>query len=198
MKHFVVAIGREYGSQGAEIGRKLAYELGVNYYDRDLVNQAAHELKIDAGELDAVDEAVSKKVSGFDFLHGLDQMYLSDKLIAAQSDIIERLADRESCIIIGRCANYILKDREDLLSILIYAPYEKRVEHIAQSQGISVKKAMQQVDQMDRRRRNYYNYVTGKDRNEIFERQIMMDSSIFGIDGTVEILKDIVMKRYAD
>lgn len=198
MKHFVVAIGREYGSQGAEIGRKLAYELDVNYYDRDLVVEAARELNIDAKELSGVDESRSNKTGGFDFMYGMGQMYLSDKLINAQSEIIKKLAMRESCVIIGRCADYVLRDRDDLLSILIYAPLEKRIAHIQETQNISWNKAAKQVEQMDKKRRNYYNYVTGKERNEIYERQITFDSSILGVEGTVQTLKDIVQRHFAD
>ncbi|MBO6142218.1 MAG: cytidylate kinase-like family protein [Lachnospira sp.] len=199
MKHFVVAIAREYGSQGAEIGRKLADRLGVTYYDSILVNEAAHKLGINEKELAVIDECISRKKALVKSLPGLDEGNMSDELIEAQSDIIRRLAERESCVIIGRCANYVLKDRDDCLSVYIYAPFEKRVDHIMSVHPeYSRRKAKNLVEKMDRTRRNYYYYVTGKDRDTIYEQQIMCDSNIFGVDGTVELLENTIKRQFAD
>lgn len=195
LEHFVVTIGREYGSKGAEIGKKLAESLGVNYYDRDLVDKAANELGIEVEIVNEVDETISKRISGFDTAYGIDHRYLSNKLIDAQSSIIEKVADRESCIIIGRCANYVLRDRKDCINVLIYAPFEVRVHNIMEC-GMSKKEAEKLVEKVDKKRRDYYWHVTGKERNELHDRQFMFDSNILGIDGTVEELKNIIINLY--
>lgn len=195
LEHFVVTIGREYGSKGAEIGKKLAEELGVNYYDRDLVDKAAKEFGIEVEIANEVDETVSKKIRGFDLAYGVDQRYLSNKLIDAQSNFIEKVADRESCVIIGRCANYVLRGRTDCVNVLIYSSFFTRVRNIMEY-GFSKKEAEKLVERVDKKRRDYYWHVTGKDRNDLHDRQFMFDSSILGIDGTVEELKNIVIKRF--
>jgi len=195
MKHFVVTIGREYGSKGAEIGKKLAEALGVNYYDRDLVYNAAKKLGIEADLINEVDETISKKTSGFDKAYGVDHTYLSNKLIEAQSSIIANVADTESCIIVGRCANYVLRDRTDCINVLIYAPFDIRVSNIMEY-GMSKKEAEKMVEKVDKKRRDYYLHVTGRERNELHDRQFMFDSNILGIDGTVEELKNIIIKLH--
>lgn len=199
MKHFVVAIAREYGSQGAEIGRKLANKLGVEYYDRNLVNEAAKELGISEKEVAVIDESILKKSNPVMSAMGFDEGNISDDLIAVQSEIIRKLADRESCIIIGRCANYVLKDRDDCIGVFIYAPFDKRVDHIMSTHTeYSRRKAASVIEKMDRIRKNYYYYVTGNDRKDIYEQQVMCDSNIFGVDGTVDMLYDMIMRQFGE
>ena len=162
------------------------------------IYQYPYYLKINESELAAIDESISrKKLIKPEYY--MDEGYLSDRLIKAQSDIIKQLADKESCIIIGRCANYVLKDRPDCISVYIYAPFDKRVEHImATHPAYSKRKAGNLVQKMDRTRRNYYYYVTGRDRDEVYEQQIMCDSNIFGVDGVVDMLESMVRKQFAD
>ena len=193
MKHFVVAIGREFGAQGCDIAEKLAEKLGVKLYDRQLVEEAAKKLEMDEH---TVQKASAKDIEGLKTTYGVGNFYLSTQVLDAQADIIERVAQNESCIIMGRCADYILKDRDDCLKIYIYAPFDVRTKHIAEKYDMSMFSAKRLVRQMDEKRDTYYKYVTGNRRGEHDGKDAMFDSSIMGVDGTVDMLLEMINKKF--
>lgn len=196
MKHFVVAIGREFGAQGCDIAEKLAEKLGVKLYDRQLVEEAAKKLEMDEHTVQKADEVSAKDIEGLKTTYGVGNFYLSTQVLDAQADIIERVAQNESCIIMGRCADYILKDRDDCLKIYIYAPFDVRVKHIAEKYDMSMFSAKRLVRQMDEKRDTYYKYVTGNRRGEHDGKDAMFDSSIMGVDGTVDMLLEMINKKF--
>ena len=155
MKHFVVAIGREFGAQGCDIAEKLAEKLGVKLYDRQLVEEAAKKLEMDEHTVQKADEVSAKDIEGLKTTYGVGNFYLSTQVLDAQADIIERVAQNESCIIMGRCADYILKDRDDCLKIYIYAPFDVRTKHIAEKYDMSMFSAKRLVRQMDEKRDDF-------------------------------------------
>ena len=195
MKHFVVAIGREFGAQGCDIAEKLAEKLGVKLYDRQLVEEAAKKLEMDEHTVQKADEVSAKDIEGLKTTYGVGNFYLSTQVLDAQADIIERVAQNESCIIMGRCADYILKDRDDCLKIYIYAPFDVRTKHIAEKYDMSMFSAKRLVRQMDEKRDTYYKYVTGNRRGEHDGKDAMFDSSIMGVDGTVDMLLEMINKK---
>lgn len=195
MNHFVVAIGREFGAQGCDIAEKLAEKLGVKLYDRQLVEEAAKKLEMDEHTVQKADEVSAKDIEGLKTTYGVGNFYLSTQVLDAQADIIERVAQNESCIIMGRCADYILKDRDDCLKIYIYAPFDVRTKHIAEKYDMSMFSAKRLVRQMDEKRDTYYKYVTGNRRVSMTERA-MFDSSIMGVDGTVDMLLEMINKKF--
>lgn len=196
MKHFVVAIGREFGAQGCDIAEKLAEKLGVKLYDRQLVEEAAKKLEMDEHTVQKADEVSAKDIEGLKTTYGVGNFYLSTQVLDAQADIIERVAQNESCIIMGRCADYILKDRDDCLKIYIYAPFDVRTKHIAEKYDMSMFSAKRLVRQMDEKRDTYYKYVTGNRRGEHDGKDAMFDSSIIGVDGTVDMLLEMINKKF--
>ena len=196
MKHFVVAIGREFGAQGCDIAEKLAEKLGVKLYDRQLVEEAAKKLEMDEHTVQKADEVYAKDIEGLKTTYGVGNFYLSTQVLDAQADIIERVAQNESCIIMGRCADYILKDRDDCLKIYIYAPFDVRTKHIAEKYDMSMFSAKRLVRQMDEKRDTYYKYVTGNRRGEHDGKDAMFDSSIMGVDGTVDMLLEMINKKF--
>ena len=196
MKHFVVAIGREFGAQGCDIAEKLAEKLGVKLYDRQLVEEAAKKLEMDEHTVQKADEVSAKDIEGLKTTYGVGNFYLSTQVLDAQADIIERVAQNESCIIMGRCADYILKDRDDCLKIYIYAPFDVRTKHIAEKYDMSMFSAKRLVRQMDEKRDTYYKYVTGNRRGENYGKDAMFDSSIMGVDGTVDMLLEMINKKF--
>ena len=196
MNHFVVAIGREFGSQGCDIAEKLAEKLGVKLYDRQLVEEAAKKLEMDEHTVQKADEVSAKDIEGLKTTYGVGNFYLSTQVLDAQADIIERVAQNESCIIMGRCADYILKDRDDCLKIYIYAPFDVRTKHIAEKYDMSMFSAKRLVRQMDEKRDTYYKYVTGNRRGEHDGKDAMFDSSIMGVDGTVDMLLEMINKKF--
>ena len=196
MKHFVVAIGREFGAQGCDIAEKLAEKLGVKLYDRQLVEEAAKKLEMDEHTVQKADEVSAKDIEGLKTTYGVGNFYLSTQVLDAQADIIERVAQNESCIIMGRCADYILKDRDDCLKIYIYAPFDVRTKHIAEKYDMSMFSAKRLVRQMDEKRDTYYKYVTGNRRGEHDGKDAMFDSRIMGVDGTVDMLLEMINKKF--
>ena len=196
MNHFVVAIGREFGAQGCDIAEKLAEKLGVKLYDRQLVEEAAKKLEMDEHTVQKADEVSAKDIEGLKTTYGVGNFYLSTQVLDAQADIIERVAQNESCIILGRCADYILKDRDDCLKIYIYAPFDVRTKHIAEKYDMSMFSAKRLVRQMDEKRDTYYKYVTGNRRGEHDGKDAMFDSSIMGVDGTVDMLLEMINKKF--
>ncbi|MBS5365882.1 MAG: AAA family ATPase [Butyribacter sp.] len=196
MNHFVVAIGREFGAQGCDIAEKLAEKLGVKLYDRQLVEEAAKKLEMDEHTVQKADEVSAKDIEGLKTTYGIGNFYLSTQVLDAQADIIERVAQNESCIIMGRCADYILKDRDDCLKIYIYAPFDVRTKHIAEKYDMSMFSAKRLVRQMDEKRDTYYKYVTGNRRGEHDGKDAMFDSSIMGVDGTVDMLLEMINKKF--
>lgn len=207
MKHFVVTIARQYYSLGLDIGKKLATELGVNYYDKDLVTLPARELKKAEDDLMEVDESVSKSLIG-------RKEDVQDHLIEVQSRIIRVKAETESCVIIGRCADYVLQDRSDVMNVYIYAPFETRVNNLftakrtgghleqqlktAQEYSQFSDQLVKEVMNADKERSKYIKYVTGNRRSVYDNKHIMIDSSLFGVDGTVRLLKAAVQERFKD
>lgn len=196
MNHFVVAIGREFGAQGCDIAEKLAEKLGVKLYDRQLVEEAAKKLEMDEHTVQKADEVSAKDIEGLKTTYGIGNFYLSTQVLDAQADIIERVAQNESCIIMGRCADYTLKDRDDCLKIYIYAPFDVRTKHIAEKYDMSMFSAKRLVRQMDEKRDTYYKYVTGNRRGEHDGKDAMFDSSIMGVDGTVDMLLEMINKKF--
>ncbi|MDO5519441.1 MAG: cytidylate kinase-like family protein [bacterium] len=197
MKHFVVTIGREFGSKGCAIGTELAKQLGVNLYDKDLVEEAAKKLQMDEETVRSADEVSAKDMEDIATTYGVQNFYISTQVLAAQAEFIEEVADKESCVIMGRCADYILKDRPDCLKIYIYAPFTSRVKHIMEEYKLSEFAAKRMVKQTDAKRDEYYQYVTGISRGEHTGKDLMIDSSLMGVEETVNMIKQMVEKKFA-
>ena len=198
MEKFVVTIGREFGSSGKEIGRELAWQLGVECYDRSMVEKAAEEAGIPPEEVAMADETVSSSANRMFTASGisLGMIMQADTAIAAQNRAIRQLAEKSSCVIIGRCADYVLRGHENCFNIFIYAPYEVRLRRIMDLYGFSAKQAERSVKRIDRQRHNYYKYVTGSNRGDRHGKQLMIDSSMLGQQGTADLLYEIVCKRF--
>lgn len=188
-KHVIITIGREFGSEGHEIGKELAERLGINMYDKDLLAIAAKRSGLAVEHLANVDESISTRFLEpyLGFSMGNDN--LNDKLFAEESQIIRDIASKESCIIIGRCADYVLKDEEGCINVFIYAPYEKRVEIIREKHKITEEAAKKLVKKMDQVRNSYYTFYAGKDWNRKEGKDLMLNRAKFGIKGCVDILE---------
>ena len=141
MKHFIVNIGCEYGSGGPDIGKMVAESLGIPFYDRDLVDQVVEKLGVDRDLVEKADSGEENVKYEFDTTFGPRYANLTNRVIYTQFEVIHKLAAKSSCVIIGRCSNYILKDRDDCLNIFVYAPEEYKVKHIMEQKGVSQKEA---------------------------------------------------------
>ncbi len=200
-KHFIITVGREFGSGGKDIGIALAERLGVKCYDKELLAHAAKESGFCEEIFEHQDEKPTNSflyslvmdtysVSGYAAAPFLD-MPLNHKVFLAQFDAIKEIASRESCIIVGRCADYALAEREDLISVFIHADADfkaKRVMERFSTLNLSEQKAKDLCQKNDKQRASYYNYYTSKKWGQAKGYHLSLDSSKLGIDGCVEMI----------
>jgi len=212
-KQYVIVIGRKFGSGGREIGERLAEKLGIPLYDKTILGKVAEEQKIDDSRLREMDEYLNahrftniglqiKKTTfnpGSLFETHHEGIIDREKVFEWQADVIRKLAEAGPCIIVGRCADEVLKDHPNLISMFITAPLKVREERIARLYpNIPEEKYQtyrQYINQTDRLRSHYYNYHTGRDWADIANYELVLDSSKLGIPETAEFLAEYVKRR---
>ncbi|MCI6005047.1 MAG: cytidylate kinase-like family protein [Blautia sp.] len=192
MSKRIITINRMFGSGGRMIGKTLAEELDIHFYDKELIELASKEKKIPFDELAKVDEKKANQwLFPVDYEVQMNPEYhfipMNDVLYELQRDIIINLADKEDCVIVGRCANHILKDKT--LSIFIYAPFEDRVKNVMERTGREEKSVRKLVRRMDKERKAYYEYFTDSKWTDMSEYDLCIDSSRFTQEQILNILK---------
>jgi len=203
MDNIILSIGRQFGSGGSEIGKKLAKELNISYFDKELLAIAAQDSGLCTEIFEKVDERES---SGLAYAFSLgfsppgtyiphNDVLSNEKLFLLQSDAIRHLAEKESCVIIGRCSDYILRDNPDCLSFFIHNSADNRVKHIMQRENVSATRAKELMTKADKSRAAYYNYYTNKLWGVATSYNFSIDVSVLGIDGTVSFLKDLALRK---
>lgn len=197
MKHFVVTVGCEYASGGIEIGKMIAKSLGVEYYDRDLIDKVVEQIGVDRELVEKADSGENVKYE-FDTNFGPRYANLTNRVIYEQFEVINKFAEKSSCVIIGRCSNYILKDRKDCLNIFIYAPQEKRIEYVMEKKGVTYDEAAELVKYNDRMLSSRYNYMTNGDMRDCSMRDMMIDSSVLGLEKTAKYILQMIDLRFGD
>ena len=197
----VITIGRQYGSGGREIGKKISELLGIPYYDDELISMAAKNSGLNHDVLSDVDEKATNSLlytlamSGSLFGGNAAMAYempINDKLYIAQSEVIKDLAKNEPCVIIGRCADYVLKDYPNAINLFIYADIDKRAVRVAESKGITEAKAKDLIIKTDKQRANYYNYYTSLKWGRIENYDLCIDSGKIGIAKAAEVIANYV------
>lgn len=189
-KQMVITIGRSFGSNGREIGERLADALGVNFYDRNLIDMAAKKSGMERTVVGSGDE---KLIGRFlELAPGLDliQENPNEKIYRAQAEVIRSIVKRgESCVIVGRGADYVLRNRNEVLKVYVYAPFERRVETVMRRYNFKRDEAEKVIRHMDKTRRNYYEYFTDRNWDQKEGKDLLIDSSEFGIQGSMELIK---------
>lgn len=203
MEKFVVTITRQFGSLGRPIARKMSEILGIEYYDRDIVDQAAKKLQLPVSVVDQEEErAVKQAVNPFSrmmFPLGKGTSNTQDNIFEAQKNIIQFLAEKDNCIIVGRCSDFILSEVENSIHIYIYASYEARLRHCIEELGMEEAEARRMIKSVDEARDSYHMQYAGYLPDDKRHKDIMIDSSLFGVEGTAQFLADAVKKKfYAD
>lgn len=197
MEKFVITIARQYGSGGRTVGQMLAKELGVEYYDKDLIIKASEESGINLALFANADEKsknlfkrFKKKNYGGEVLSPSDKNFNSEEnLFNYQAKIIRDLADKESCIIIGRAADYILKDRDDVISVFVHAPQWFLLEQASKKVSKKGKDLEKYIAKIDKERAEYYKAHTGREWTDARNYDLCLDSSKLGFDKCVEEIK---------
>ena len=196
MKHFVITVGCEFGSGGPAIGKMLAKSLGIEYYDRDLVDKVVEKIGV---EKHLVEEADNKNFVPYGIETSLGTRYanLSNKVIYTQFDVIRKMA-KTSCVIIGRCSDYILKGQENVVNVFVYAPTEVRIKTIMEKMNLSERHAAEVIRDYDNALHRRYKYITGTYRGDRHNRHLLVDSSVLGWEKTAKFIKSFVEMRFEE
>ena len=187
----IITIGRQHGSNGHDIARALAGQLGYACYDKEIVDLAAEHSSFSKEVFASYDE---KRISNFlvpgpHFLAMDEGFRLNMQIAAAQFDAIRTLADQGNAVFVGRCADYILRERKDLLRVFIYAPLDFRVKTIMKRKDLTEERARKLIKEVDKDRSSYYRYYTDQDWGESTSYDLCVDSGRIGIDGSVRVIK---------
>lgn len=187
MKKTVITIGRENGSGGRHVGEELAKALNVKCYDKELLLETAKSSGLAANFIAENEERKPQFFWGTGAFYMYEQP-ISVQLYVEQSKIIKQLADREPCVIVGRCSDYVLADNDNVLNVFIHAPLDDRIERVAKRESVTQDKAKSFITKTDKARASYYSYFTGKIWGNAKNYHVSLDSSLLGIDGCVKAI----------
>lgn len=200
----IITIGRQFGSGGLLIGRQLANDLAIACYDKELLAAAAKESGLCDEIFEKADERTSNGLA-YVFSVGLPNLGVctpypdilsNERLFLLQSNAIRSIVDKgESCVLVGRCADYVLRDSPDLISFFIHNKSENRIRAIAEQRRVSNDEAKEMMKKADKSRAAYYKYYTDKEWGMSSSYHFSIDASLLGIDNTVELMKAIVEKK---
>ena len=198
MNHPIYTIGREFGSGGKDIGMALANRLGIKCYDKELLKEASKQSGFCAEIFENHDE---KPTSSFLYSLVMDtysfggytsapflDMPLNHKVFLAQFDTIKKIAEKESCVIVGRCADYALADNPNCINVFIHADLDYRAERLSQKLNLTVNKARDMIHKTDKQRASYYNYYTSKKWGDSRSYHLTLDSGRIGVEGCVDLI----------
>ncbi len=200
---YFITIGRQLGSGGKQIGEKLSGILNIACYDKELIQIASQESGLGREFFEQADEKMRFSIFG-NFMglwpsymdEGYTNNYLCNEyLFKIQSDVIRKLAEEQSCIFVGRCADYILREHQRCINIFISADMKDRIQRISESQQITPETAKEMIERTDKKRAGYYNYYTNKTWGMAASYHLCINSSVLGIDDTVEHIQSFVGKK---
>ena len=195
-KKRIITISRSFGSGGRMIGEALARRLEYHFYDRNLLDLLSEKTGISEQGLESADEKLPQKILDHYVPTRVTDYNTSHYLFRMESKLIEELAEKECCVFIGRLADWILKDRDDVLNVFITAPDEDRIQRIMETEDVTQTQAEKLMVQIDKMRNNYYSYFTDRKWQHTKDRDIIINSSLLGIDGTVGMLLDCGVDRH--
>lgn len=196
MAQYVITISRQFGSMGRTIAQKLSEELEIEYLDRDIVEATAKRMGQSIKTISETEESSGTFFLRKKYLFNLGIYSITDEIFAVQKNIIRDYAEKQSCIIVGRCADSILSDFENHLNVYIYAPYEARFYNCVNELMMNEKTAKKMIKEVDAARENYQKKYCPEVNSVFDHKDIMIDSSRFGIAGSAKILADIVRERW--
>lgn len=200
----IVTIGRQYGSGGKEIGRRLAEVLGVPFYDEELAEAAAESANVHPDVAKSADEKATNSflyslIAGGG-LRGVNdaiqyEMPVNDKVFINQSKYIKEIAKNGGCVIVGRCADYVLDGNPNLFRVFLFSDMESKKKRIMELYGMTEKQAKDAIVKTEKTRRTYYNYYTDRTWGDMASYDLCLNVGKIGIDETIEIIKDYIIKK---
>ena len=203
-KKFVITVGRQYGSGGAEMAKRLGERLGLHVYDKEILKMTSEESGIRESYFHLADEKAGNKLL-YKIIKSLtpekgapsfgSDLTSADNLFRFQSEVIRKLAAEEDCIIMGRCADYVLEGMEGLVRVFIYADMDFREKRTIEKEYYAAKDAKKNIKRIDRERRDYFRYYTGKEWEFPENYDLMINTAAIGTDGAVETIKNYLKVR---
>ena len=198
MKNRIITISREYGSGGRQVGELLAKELGIPFYDREILQMSAEKSGMSADFLERRDEVIQNT-----FLHNLmhatypniEAYYdtpITDKVFQAQSSVIKEIAAQGSCVIVGRCADYILRDNPALVTVFVRATIDDRIRQAIAHYDMPTDKPAERIKKIDKQRANYYKYYTTRQWGSINNFDLVINTSFTGVNGAAAVVKTML------
>ena len=188
MDKYVITISRQFGALGRTIAQHMAMELGIDYFDRDIVEETALRMGLPVSEISKEEERAGGFFAEKRYPLGMGPVSMQEELFLIQSNIIKDFAAMQSCIIVGRCGDYCLRNADRALHVYVFSPYEKRLENCTSILGMDEKTARDMIKDVDKARDNYRKKYC-KDMAGVFDnRDICIDSSKFGAEATAKIL----------
>ncbi len=202
-KHIIICVGRQMGSGGHDIARMLALDFGAKYYDRELLNLAAQESGFSERFFEQNDERRGIVRSLFNLRTTpvsdntlYTNNFSQESLFKFQSDAILKAADEGSCVFVGRCADYILRERDNVVNVFIMASLDFRIHQVMARQNIERASARKLIEQREATRSSFYNYYTGKKWGYASSYDLCVDSSVLGLQTTEKLIADYIRKRF--
>ncbi len=195
MEPFIITIARQYGSGGKTVGKMLAQRLGIAYYDRDIITMASEDSGVNAVLFSDeylkpdIMHRLRSRFAGGDPVPPEDRKFTHDEnLFRYQEKIIRRLADQGPCVIIGRCADYILRDRTDVARVFVHATDAFCLREAMKVNSLPERDVVRKISQIDEYRAKYYKYYTGNEWKDARNYDLSLNSAVLGFDGTMEAI----------
>ena len=189
-KNIIITVSREFGSGGRYIGKMIADKLGIKLYDKEFIEKLSEETGLSEEYIEH-NEQKRENLASFNngYYFGLNN---ADELFIKESELIREVADKESCVIVGRCADFVLKDRENILKIFVYSDMENKIKRATKFYGLDIEKAKKEINRIDKLRANHYKYYTEKKWNDFVNYDLCINSDALGVEKSVEIVCEIV------
>ena len=194
-ENYVITVGRQFGSRGKEVGQALASRLGIAFYDKELITLASKESGLCQEFFEKADEKNSGSLlqafaAGFTFgSFQYNDILSNDKLFQIQSEVIRKIAEKSSCVIVGRCADYVLRDYDRVVNVFLCGDEESKIRRMMRMFSLEREAAIERIHETDKQRRKYYNYYTGKDWEDAKNYDLCLNSSQLGYDTCVELIE---------
>ncbi|MEG0378448.1 MAG: cytidylate kinase-like family protein, partial [Eubacterium sp.] len=200
-ERIIITIARQFGSGGKNIGQKLAKALNIPFYDQELIDEGAKESGINPEMARELEETptnsllysiASSSFFGTGHFSPTVDLPITDRLFLAQSEVIRNFAEEGSCVIVGRCANYVLRDDENTIDVFIHRDFDERVNQVAKIYDLNQKKAEDTVKKVDKKRSSYYSYYSDKNWGQADNYDLCLNSGLLGEDNCVDIVVEFV------
>ena len=193
--NFIITVGRQFGSGGRDVAIHLAKLMGINYYDKKLIIEAAKRSGLSDEYIEQAEERVPGRLFyAFTLGYGFNSGFSEDSIFTIESDTIRDLAQKESCVIIGRSADYVLRDNPNCFNVFVNSPLDIRTKRVSEREDINIKEATELIRKVDKSRSAYYDFYTDKKWGLSASYHLSIDSSILGIEGTAQYIRDFIEK----